>query len=195
MSVALEFNFACRSAVILHPAESVRTQLAARLAALGVTAAAHWPGRLCERLPFSLSTSTWCTMCRSPWEPGSAPIPMIGLIRSECPGRLSWALQQIVDAFLSLAAPGLVYSTLVVATAKCAERQRQVAREVETVRRTGLRHVLIQAVVLLMQRDGINELAAPKRLRAFAMTERLPLEDAAAALLDRPDDHLARRQS
>ncbi|RYH07865.1 ANTAR domain-containing response regulator [Tropicimonas sp. IMCC6043] len=189
MTGALEINFAGRTAAILHPAKGVRKQLIDRLSALGVVAAGHWPTLPEADLAFDflLVDIDMGHDEQIPWEPGSAPIPMIGLIRSESPGRLDWALRHNFDAFLSQAAPGLIYSSLVVATAKCDERQRIAMREAETARRAGMRQMLIQAVISLMQRDDIDEIAALKRLRAFAMIERLPLEDAAARLLEKSE--------
>ncbi|SFC09118.1 ANTAR domain-containing response regulator [Tropicimonas isoalkanivorans] len=197
MSPALELNFSGRTAVILHPAESVRAQLSDRLAALGLTGAGHWPdaAEAILKADFLFVDVDTGHDEQIPWEAGCSPIPMIGLIRSESPGRLSWALRQNFDAFLSQAAPGLVYSTLVVASAKCAERRGNAERAAEAARRAGQRHVLIRAVLLLMQEEAIDEMAALKRLRALAMVERLPLEDAAAKLLDTTDGKRAGKWS
>ncbi|TCM87098.1 transcriptional antiterminator [Rhodovulum steppense] len=187
MTPRLELNFAGRSAVVLHPAETVRTELAARLAALGVSVAADWPASgAVDRADFLFVDVDMGHDDQIPWEPGTAPIPLIGLVRSESPGRLSWALGQNCDAFLSQAALGLVYSTLVIAAAKSAERLRVRRREEEAARRAGMRDVLVRAVLAIMQAEDVEELAALRQLRAFAMVERIALEDAAALYLNDP---------
>ncbi|MCO8146361.1 transcriptional antiterminator [Rhodovulum tesquicola] len=185
MTSRLDLNFAGRRAVVLHPAESVRAELIARLAALGVEASADWPASAAvSAADFLFVDVDMGHDDQIPWEPGTAPIPLIGLVRSESPGRLAWALGQNCDAFLSQAALGLVYSTLVIAAAKSAERLRVRRREAETARRAGMRDVLVRAVLAIMQAEGVDELAALRQLRAFAMVERLALEDAAARYLN-----------
>jgi len=184
VTATLDINFNGRRAVVLHPVETVRGELVARLAALGVRAFAHWPE--CEAAAQADFLFVDVDMGHDgliPWPPGTAPIPVIGLIRSESPGRLAWALGHDCDAFLSQAALSLVYSTLVIARAKCADRQRARDREAEIARRAGLRDVLVRAVIAIMRDEGVDELAALKQLRAFAMVERIALEDAAALYL------------
>ena len=194
MTSAHEFNFTGRRAVLLHPSETVRTELRDRLGALGVQATGHWPDwdgtdRQTDFLFVDIDMGHDGLM---PWPAGAAPIPTVGLIRSESPGRLGWALEHRFDAFLPQAGLGLVFSSLVIASANCALRRRNAAREAEVARRAGQRHLLVRAVLRIMQRDGVDELAALKRLRAFAMVERVALEDAAALLLK---DGEARRES
>ncbi|TCO70098.1 ANTAR domain-containing response regulator [Rhodovulum euryhalinum] len=184
MTQPLDLNFTGRRAVVLHPAETVRDVLIARLAVLGVTATGNWP----EASDLAGADFVFLDVDMGhdgqiPWPPGTAPIPLIALIRSESPGRLAWALGQHCDAFLSQAALGLVYSTLVIASAKCAERLRTIHREAEIARRAGLRDVLVRAVLAIMAAEGLDDLTALKRLRALAMIERIPLEDAAARYL------------
>ena len=146
---------------MLHPAESVRAELIARLAALGVEVAADWPASAAvSKADFLFVDVDIGHDNQIPWEPGTAPIPLIGLVRSESPGRLAWALGQNCDAFPSQAALGLVYSTLVIAAAKSAERLCVRRREAETARRAGMRDVLVRAVLAIMQAEGVDELAA-----------------------------------
>lgn len=157
-------------------------------------ASGHWPGWDADepRAGFLFVDIDMGHDGLMPWPAGAAPIPTVGLIRSESPGRLGWAPEHRFDAFLPQAGLGLVFSSLVIASANCALRRRNAAREAEVARRSGQRHLLVRAVVTIMQRDGVDELAALKRLRAFAMVERVALEDAAALLLKDGD---ARRES
>jgi AmiR/NasT family two-component response regulator len=185
MKPSIDFNFAGKTATLLHPAKAIPGDLSARLAALGVAAHHRWPTlQEGERLPDLLFVDVDTGHDEQfPWPTGCAPMPAIGLVLSESPGRLSWALRQRLDAFLPQAALGGVYSALVVAAARFAERQREAMREAEVARRASLRHQVIRAVVRIMRSEGIDEFAALRRLRALAMVERLALEDAACLFL------------
>ncbi|WP_116132061.1 ANTAR domain-containing response regulator [Tropicimonas sp. IMCC34043] len=186
MKPVVDLNFTGRLAWVLHPAETLRQQLATRLAVLGVEAVGIWPvAEASAPRPDVVFVDVDTGHDEQiPWPAGTAPVPLIGLVRSESPGRLTWALEQGVDAFLPQAALGLVYSTLVIGSAKCAERLRNARREVEVARRAGQRHLLIRAANQVMAREAVDELTALKRLRAFAMARRVSLEDAAALFLD-----------
>lgn len=196
MTPSLEFNFTGRRAIVLHPAETVRDQLQSRLAALGLRTGAQWPA---SREEISDADVLFVDIDSGhddlfPWEKGAAPIPVIGLVRSEAPGRLAWALEHGFDAYLPLAAMGNVYSTLVVATAHQAKRLGRTARDAETARRNGLRHALVRAVLQIMEREGIDEIAALKQLRTQAMAGQMALEDAAVQVLsDNTPMHARRR--
>lgn len=117
-----------------------------------------------------------------PWEAGQAPVPLIGLVGSESPGRLAWALGQGVDAYLPIPALGNLFSALVIAHETFAQKVERAAREAEIARQRSGRLDVIRAVLLLM-RDGRDEALALKQLRAMAMVEQVTLEDAAAMLL------------
>ncbi len=82
-----------------------------------------------------------------------------------------------------------------IATARAAERRQQRDRDGEAARRAGMRHVLVRATLAIMQRDGVDELAALKELRGVAMRERVALEDAAALYMSARDAGQARRNS
>lgn len=184
MTPPLDLNFTGCRALVLHPAETVRAELIARLAALGVEATAEWPeSDAVAAADFVFVDVDMGHDDQLPWAPGTAPVPLVGLIRSESPGRIAWALGQNCDAFLSQTALALVFSTLVIARAKATERLNALRREAELARRAGLRDVLVSAVIEIMAAEGVDVLAALKRLRALAMIERIPLEDAAAQYL------------
>lgn len=196
MSRQMELNFAGRRALILHPAATVRDQLVQRLAALGLEAVGVWPPvaeeiRGVDVLFVDIDTGHDELF---PWGQATAPVPVIGLIRSEAPGRLAWALKHEFDGFLSPAAMSNVYSTLVIAAAHCTERLDRRARETELARRNSLRHMFLKAVLHLIERDGIDELAALKVLRTRAMQDQESLEDAAVRLLTDVDRDLRRRR-
>ncbi|MCB1330125.1 MAG: ANTAR domain-containing protein [Maritimibacter sp.] len=194
MTRPLELNFSGRRAVVLHPAQTVREALVARLEALGLSVAASWPpepdaATRADVLFVDVDTGHDALF---PWGTAQAPVPVIGLVRSEAPGRLAWALERNLDAFLPLTALGNVYSTLVIAAAHCRARQDRAAQDAETARRGALRHVLVRATMALMARDGVDDLTALKQIRARAMRTRVPLEDAAAEILAETGETRAR---
>lgn len=185
MTRPLELNFAGQRAVVLHPAATVRDQIVARLKALGLQAGGAWPpapGDIAAAQVLLVDIDTGHDDL-FPWETAMAPIPVVGLVRSEAPGRLTWALRQDFDAFLPLAATSAIYSTLVIAAARCADRQERAARERDLARRTQLRPLLVRAVLTLMEREGLDEAGALGLLRRRAMEDRETLEDAAVRLL------------
>ncbi|TCP60666.1 AmiR/NasT family two-component response regulator [Rhodovulum bhavnagarense] len=184
MTSMLDLNFTGRRAVVLHPTETVRTRLASRLDVLGLAVEGHWPDLPAERIDFLFVDIDMGHDGQLHWEPGQAPMPVIGVIRSETPGRLAWALRHNLDAFLSEAAPELVYSSLVIATARWTERARRTEHDVEAARRAGMRHFLIRAVMQIMETHGVDELGALRKLRTLAMVERVALEDAALLVLN-----------
>ena len=184
-----DLNFASRHAVVLHPANTVRKDMVSRLSALGLSAGDTWPVEPADvaRTGFLFVDIDTGHDELVPWGDAPAPIPVIGLIRSEAPGRLSWALGRGFDAFLPLTALGNVYSTLVIAAAHFADRQDRAARDAETARRNGLRHALLRATMTVMERDGVDDLTALKTLRTKAMQSRVSLEDAAVQFLAEAD--------
>jgi len=191
-----DFNFLGRRAIVLHPAATVREQLASRLAALGLDVQGQWPPQpnaVFESDVVFVDVDTGHDEL-FPWPTGRAPVPVIGLVRSEAPGRLTWALSFGIDAYLPVSAIGAVYSTLVVASAHSAERLQRVDRDQEHQRRNGMRHMLVRAVLHIMNRDDIDEIAALKQLRARAMSDRMPLEDVAVAVLAEGDTSPNRRR-
>jgi len=179
-------TFAGRRALILHRSGEVRGRVADRLGILGVGAEGRWPALAPEDASADLLIVDVDQGHdgQFPWATGHAPMPSVALVGSESPGRLAWALEQRLDAFLPLTALGHMYSALVLATATFERRVEVARREAETARRAGQRLTLIRAVLQVMRDEEIDEAAALQRLRALAMVERVAVEDAAALLLD-----------
>ncbi len=188
MSKTADTHFAECRAGILHPAPSVAEQLTRRLTALGIESEMCWPVLEAPRFDLLFVDIDMGHDEQLPWARGAAPIPVIGLIGSESPSRLSWALEQNIDAFLPQGALASVYSALVIASARHHERQSLVRNAAEIARRGALRLEVIQAVQAIMQQDGLEASRALKKLRALAMVERVPLEDAALMLLGRSSE-------
>ncbi|SFP18195.1 ANTAR domain-containing response regulator [Tranquillimonas alkanivorans] len=185
MSRHLTHHFSGATAVVLHHSDDVRDRLTARLKVLGVHAVGRWE-KLEEadrEADFLILDTDLAHDDQFPWQRAQAPMPVVALIGSESPGRLAWALENRVDAFLPLAALGNIYSALVIARATFDAKVEQRDRDAETARRSSRRLDVIRAVLKLMQESGVDEAVALKQLRAFAMVERVSLEDAAALYL------------
>ena len=184
----MTYSFVGKTGIVLHPSAEMRDQLVRRLASYGIRAQGRWPGlepgdREADLLVIDLDRAE---DSQFPWPPQAAPMPVLGLIGSETPGRLQWAIRQGLDAFLPTGAMANLYSALVLGFARHAERCEARRREAEVSRRASLRLELLRAVVAIMQDEGIDEARALKKLRAFAMVERVALEDAASLYLSRP---------
>jgi|GEM_PF-2051314 len=187
MSQAMTHFLGGRAAV-LHPAPPVCEQLHRRLAALGIAAETRWPELGEGAFDLVLIDLDTAHDRQLPWPEGAAPMPMVGLVGSESPSRLNWALAHQIDAFLPQTALANLYSALVVASARHAERRRIAQDAAEAARRNSLRLEVIQAVQTIMQQDRVDAARALKKLRALAMVERCALEDAALMLLGRGNE-------
>ncbi len=178
-------SFAGMQARVLHPGREVRERVAKRLTSLGFVAEGRWPAlapgdAAADVLAIDIDRGE---DGQFPWPAGTAPMPLIGLIGSETPGRLQWAIAQRVDAYLPIGATANLFSALVIAFARHAERREQQRNQAEIIRRNGLRLDLIRAVNDIARDEAVSDATALKRLRAYAMVERLSLEDAAARYL------------
>lgn len=187
MTRAPAHHFARRTACLLHRSDEVRGRLGERLGRLGIALAPAADrlaagGAAVDLVILDLDSGYDGQL---PWVAGPAPVPVIGLVGSESPGRLAWALQRELDAFLPVSALDHIFSTLVIAFETFDRKVERRAREAEMGRRANGRLDVIRAVLRLME-AGVDEAVALKQLRAFAMVERLSLEDAAARLLARP---------
>lgn len=187
MTRAPAHHFARRTACLLHRSGEVRGRLGERLGRLGIplapaadvlAAGDAVPDVVIVDIDGGYDD-------QFPWTAGPAPVPVIGLVGSESPGRLAWALQRELDAFLPVSALDHIFSTLVIAFETFDRKVERRAREAVIARRASGRLDVIRAVLRLME-AGVDEAVALKQLRAFSMVERLSLEDAAERLLSRP---------
>lgn len=188
MSREPDIHFSGARAAILHPAQTVGAQLTRRLTALGIEAQRVWPALEVQDFDVLFVDIDMGHDEQFPWVRGAAPMSVIGLIGSESPSRLTWALEQNMDGFLPQGALANVYSALVLASARHRERRALAQGAAETARRGTLRLEVIQAVEAIKQQDGLDTARALKKLRALAMVERCPLEDAALMLLGRTSE-------
>ncbi|PYE85532.1 ANTAR domain-containing response regulator [Pseudoroseicyclus aestuarii] len=186
-----QHNFAGRSALILHRSDDAIARVVERCDRLGISAAGHRrdlptaEAMAADMVVIDVDTGHDAAL---PWPAGEAPMPVIGLIGSESPGRLGWALRQNVDAFLPLSALGNLFSALVIAHATF-ERRQDLARERAEVAHLRAGRLDVVRAVIALAADGENEALALKQLRTMAMVGRTSLEDAARAVLAAGQTH------
>lgn len=178
-------NFAGLTAIVLHRSDEPMRRVVERCDRLGIRA-------LPQTGELQADTAAMADMVildidtghdgQLPWDAGQAPVPLIGLVGSESPGRLAWAMGQGVDAYLPISALGNLFSALVIAHETFARKVERFARDQEVARQRAGRLDVIRAVLLLMSNCG-NDALALKQLRAMAMVEQTSLEEAAARLL------------
>ena len=178
-------NFSGQTALVLHRSPEISQRIKDRCDRLGVRAVARTDDpdrdvlRGADILILDIDTADDGLL---PWPRAEAPMPVIGLIGSESPGRLAWALAQEVDAFISLSGLGHLFSAMVIAHEMFARKVDHRTRQAELARRGAGRLDVIRAVLALME-GGRDEVLALKQLRTMAMVEQISLEDAAARLL------------
>jgi AmiR/NasT family two-component response regulator len=178
-------NFSGQTAIVVHRSPEIGLRIKERCHRLGIRARVRSEDldaqevRNADMVILDIDTADDGIL---PWERATAPMPLIGLIGSESPGRLAWALAQEVDAFLPLTGLGNLFSAMVIAHEVFARKAERRAREAELARRGNLRLEVIRAVLALME-HGRDEALALKQLRTMAMVEQISLEDAAVRLL------------
>ncbi|MBP1806309.1 ANTAR domain-containing response regulator [Rubellimicrobium aerolatum] len=182
-------------ALILHRPHATVPALARQLAAIGLSAEAHWPD-----LPAAALAADFVFFDvdpghdgQFPWKPGQAPMPMIALIGSETPGRIEWALGMGADAqILKPVGDGGAYSALLIARAGF-EARRALGSEIEGLRgRLAERQTVVRAVTILSA--GQDDEAAYAELRRLAMGWRVTIEEAAARLVAKGEGLRVRRR-
>jgi AmiR/NasT family two-component response regulator len=168
-------------ALVVHRPHANVDAILLQFERLGISAAYCWP-----EIAGHADLSQWNMIVidadmgydgQFPWQPGAAPMPIIALIGSEAPGRVSWAMNQGADAHLlkPIGSAGL-YSALVIARHSFAKRTA-LADEIVSLRtRLQSREALAEATALLMVRDNITSKAAFQKLRMQAMSERRAIE-------------------
>lgn len=178
-------NFRGQSALVLHRSAEIGERIKARCDRLGVRArvvTGDLDSATAAAADIVILDIDTCDDGMLPWPRATAPLPLIGLIGSESPGRLAWALAQEVDAFLPVTGLGNLFSAMVIAHATFARKAARRARDAEFARRGSGRLDVIRAVLALME-DGRDAALALKQLRALAMVSQLSLEEAAVRLL------------
>ncbi|MCX5495629.1 ANTAR domain-containing protein [Kaistia dalseonensis] len=106
------------------------------------------------------------------------PVPVIGLVGVEAPGRLKALLNQGATAFLRKPVHvGAVYTTLFLGINQFLQRRDLELQLDDHQKRRRRRRVVVKAIVLMMQRDGLDDEEAYAQLRRDSMRVRCSLED------------------
>lgn len=120
------------------------------------------------------------------WGDGHAPVPVIGLVGIEAPGRLRALTQLGATAFLRKPVHGsAVYSALYLGVNAHRQRRQAEDRIAEHERRWRGRRYVIKAILHLMRSQNLDDDAAYEVLRRVAMQSRLGIEDYCEAWLRR----------
>lgn len=121
--------------------------------------------------------------------------PLIAIIGSEAPSRLSRVIRARAASHIQKPIRNSgVFTAILLAMNEHAHRKR-LEREASALRRrlAGRRKV-VRAVLSLMTRWGVDEDEAYKMLRSAAMSDRIPVEEAAERLLrNRPEEPSSKR--
>jgi AmiR/NasT family two-component response regulator len=126
------------------------------------------------------------------------PVPVIGLVGVEAPGRLKALLQIGATAFLRKPVYGsAVYSALMLGVNTFLHRRQLEGRMESQERRRRGRRFVIKAVIAVMRNSAMDDEAAYDMLRRESMKSRVCLEDYCEALvrsIPAADDGLHRLQ-
>lgn len=181
-------SFRAWTAIVLHRPHAATDAVLRQLERIGVTAGVVWPdldetARKADVIFFDADLGH---DGQFPWQPGTAPMPLVALLGSEAPGRVEWAIRQGADAHLlkPIGSAG-VYSALVIAQHAHAARMRLLAERDDMQDRLSRRPVVAAAVIAIMQAERTGEQVAYRRLRQIAMDSRRTIEDAAEAIVAR----------
>ncbi|MFO1087664.1 MAG: ANTAR domain-containing protein [Reyranellaceae bacterium] len=178
-------NFRGRHALIAHPADQNRLLLETTLSKLGLSVAmldqqaAEVPGIV--DVAFVDVDDAGST--HLPWAEGE--VPLVAMIGHESPSRLQRAFELQPSAFLlKPVRPSGVYTAIFFAINGHA-RDRHIARTVASLEaRHRARRVVTKAVLLVMQRERVDDDEAYRRLRKESMRLRITVEDLSSRLLD-----------
>ena len=182
-------NFRGRHALVVHPADQNRLVLETTLArlGLGVTAVDPLAGQglaaIGEHVDLTFLDVDSCGSCTLP--SGQGDIPLVAMIGHESPSRLQQAFELLPSAFLlKPVRPSGVYTAIFFAINGHA-RDRQQARTVASLEaRHRARRLVMKAVLQLMERHGVDDDEAYRRLRKESMRLRITVEDLCSRILD-----------
>lgn len=178
-------NFRGCHALIAHPADQNRLVLETTLSKLGLSVAmldqpaGEMPGIVDVAF---IDVDDACS-AHLPWAEGE--VPLVAMIGHESPSRLQRAFELQPSAFLlKPVRPSGVYTAIFFAINGHA-RDRHIARTMASLEaRHRARRVVTKAVLLVMQRERVDDDEAYRRLRKESMRLRVTVEDLSNRLLD-----------
>ncbi len=179
-------NFSGWRATVLHRSDSNTERLIRQLRLLGFSVQLSWEPLPVSNLPDIVLVDAdqgWDGLL--PWSGAeNAASPVVALLGSEAPSRISWAMN--VGAGAILAKPlsaSAVYPALVMSIAIHEERKAVRERMDHYEERIRMRPLVHGAVKALMTTRSLSEGDAYAVLRSNAMRRRLPIESIAASFL------------
>jgi AmiR/NasT family two-component response regulator len=178
-------HFTGLKVTILHREDTNTEKLVRQLRLLGMHTTLQWSPIKLTDLPDVIVVDAdqgWDELL--PFEAETAPRPVVALLASEAPGRISWALSKGAGAVIAKpVAASAVYPALVMAFSIQQEREEARSRISHLEERVRMRPLVHAAVERLMAAQGVDEEHAYRTLRTCAMQRRLPMEQVAAFIL------------
>lgn len=178
-------SFTGWNAMILAEEDGNCERLRRQLNLLGMSVSIQWKPLAGEALPDLVLIDAdrgWDELL--PWTEENPLRPVVGLLGSEAPGRISWAIRQGCGALIAKpVTASAIFPALVLAVSIHEERMAARLREAHLMERLKLRPVLHAAVARLKSERGLDEDRAYAVLRDFAMRRRVPVEQIAAYFL------------
>ena len=160
---------------ILHREDGNTEKLVRQLRLLGMRATVQWSPLDPANLPDIVMVDAdggWDDLL--PFQSDAAPRPVLAMLASEAPGRVTWALSKGAGAIIAKpVASSAIYPALVMAVALHQERQEVMDRIQHLEERVRLRPLVHRAVERLMSAQGVDEDQAYRALRECAMRRRI----------------------
>lgn len=177
-------NFGGLRALVLHQPDESTERLVRQLELLGLSVEVRWaPIVGDEHFDLILVDADQGSDDLLPWMEAQAPVPVIGLLRSEAPGRIAWMLKRGISAMIPKPIQAsAVYPALVVATAIHDERQEARTRILQLEERLRMRPIVHEAMKIVARAHGLDQDGAYRHLRDLAMKTRRPIEQVAATI-------------
>lgn len=177
-------HFGGLRAVVLHHQDESVERLIRQLELLGLVVEIRWkPVSSDEPFDLVLVDADQGFDDLLPWTGAEAPVPVIGLLRSEAPGRIAWMLERGISAMIPKPIQtSAVYPALVVATALHEERQETRTRILRLEERLRMRPIVHEAMRILARAHGLDQDGAYRQLKDLAMKTRRPVEQIAATI-------------
>jgi AmiR/NasT family two-component response regulator len=187
-------NFRGLHALLLLPADQNLAVLKRTLRRLGLSACAYDPsdaeaieedGKLAIDIVFADADASMTPSLPAPIE----SYPVVALIGHETPTRLLRSHEMAADTFLlkPVRAQG-VFTAIFFALSEHRQRVCLESRVAELSARHAARRHVIKAILLIMERFGLDDEEAYRRLRRESMSRRLSIEDLSYELVTRADN-------
>ena len=180
-------NFRGWCALILHRQHTGECRLAQQLSLLGVKSSCRG---ISSAMNFPKADVIFVDVDEGidemfPWLAGGATVPLIGLLGSEAPGRLAWALAQGISShILKPISHHGVFSALTIAKHNYQQRLNSLKDIAVLEQRIKLRPVVLRCILQLMELVDIDDSQAFNAMRAIAMQRQISIEELCVNYVD-----------